>query len=183
MRLDGLRHHGDGAARAFGDAHAAALAVVVVEFVARARPELDHRVVRTHAVTVVAFEAVAAGQASARLEQRVGLVQAAHHFLERRLTAHDIEHRTHGLWRVRVIPGIELARRGGLVLRRGSVDSATQPGIDVSSGFLAVTDRDGHGALGRHHVTPGEDAGMTRHHVRPHLHHAVLYGDAGDEHD
>ena len=76
-RSDCLGHHLDRAARALGHADAAALAVVVVELEALARPELDHRVVGADAVAVVALEAVAAGQAAARLEQRVGLVEAA----------------------------------------------------------------------------------------------------------
>ncbi len=105
---DRLRHHLDRAARAFRHADAAALAVVVVELEALARPELDHRVVRADAVAVVALEAVAAGQAAARLEQRVGLVEALDDLVERRRAADDVEQRAHGLRRVAVIPGIEL---------------------------------------------------------------------------
>ena len=71
-----LRNHLDRAARAFGHADAAALAVVEIELEPLARPQLDHRVVGAHAVTVVALEAVAAGQAAARFEQRVGLRRA-----------------------------------------------------------------------------------------------------------
>src|SRR5207344_1466136 len=84
---DLLRHHGDRAARALLGAHAAALAVVVVEAEAVARPELDHGVVGADAVAVVALEAVAAGQAAARLVERVGLVKALLHLLEGRLAA------------------------------------------------------------------------------------------------
>src|SRR5439155_23801152 len=73
--------HLDGTAGAFDGAQAAALAVVVVDFVA-AVAELDDRVVRADAVAVVAAEAVAAGHAAARLEQRGGLVQAAGHLVE-----------------------------------------------------------------------------------------------------
>src|SRR5205814_7815307 len=54
---NGLRLHLDGTARTFRHADAAALAIVVVEFVALVRPQLDHRVVRAHAVAVVALEA------------------------------------------------------------------------------------------------------------------------------
>ena len=87
-----LRHHVDRAARTLGHAQATALAVVVVELEALARPELDHRVVRTDAVAVVALEAVAAGQAAARFVQRIAFVQAALNFLEGRLPADDVEH-------------------------------------------------------------------------------------------
>ena len=55
-----LCHHLDGAAGAFGGAHTAALAVVIIETEAVARAELDDRIVGANAVTVVAFEAVAA---------------------------------------------------------------------------------------------------------------------------
>src|SRR5581483_12502430 len=79
VKLDGLRHHLDRAAGAFGSAQAAALAIVVVELEALARPELDHRVVGAHAVAVVALEAVAARQAAARLEERAFFVEAAQH--------------------------------------------------------------------------------------------------------
>jgi hypothetical protein len=47
--LDQLWFHDDGTCRAFGDAHAATLAVVVVEGEALPRAELDHRVVRADA--------------------------------------------------------------------------------------------------------------------------------------
>src|SRR5205823_13036309 len=102
---DRLRHHLDRAARALRDADAAALAVVVVEFEAAARAELDDGVVGAHAVAVVAFEAVAARQAAARLVLRRALVQSGLHFVEGRAPAREIEHRTHGLRCVGVVPG------------------------------------------------------------------------------
>jgi hypothetical protein len=67
--------HLDGSAGAFSHAEVAGLAVVVVELVL-AVAELDDRVVRADAVAVVASEAVAAGHAAARLEQRGRLVEA-----------------------------------------------------------------------------------------------------------
>src|ERR1700749_1136001 len=83
-RSNGFRDHGDGAARALGDADAAPFAIVVVDGVAVTGAELDDGVVRAQSVTVVAVEAVAAGQATARLEQGVCLRQAADHLVERR---------------------------------------------------------------------------------------------------
>src|SRR4030095_11771879 len=74
---DGLRHHLDRAARTFGHAYAATLAVIEVEGETLAGAELDHRIVGTDAIAVVAFETVAARQAAAGLEQRIGLVEAA----------------------------------------------------------------------------------------------------------
>src|SRR5262249_20339048 len=94
-RSDLLRHHGDGAAGALLGAHAAPLAVVVVEAEAVAGPELDHRVVGAHPVAVVALEAVAAGEAAARLVQRVGLVETLLHLLEGRLAPGEIKRRAH----------------------------------------------------------------------------------------
>src|SRR5215475_89150 len=73
-----LGDHGHRAARAFGDAYAAALAVVVVDFVAGGSC-LDDRVVWAAAVAVVAAEAVAAGQAAACLEHGGRRVEAAGH--------------------------------------------------------------------------------------------------------
>ena len=106
---DRLRHHLDRAARTLGHADAAALAVVEVELEALARAQLDHRVVGTHAVAVVALEAVAARQAAPRLEQRVGLVEAAD-APPRRSTCGGrcpASGRT-VLRRVGVVPGVEL---------------------------------------------------------------------------
>src|SRR5690349_8635547 len=107
-RLDLLRHHLDGAAWAFLSAHAAALAIIVIELEALAGSELDHGIVRAHAVAIVALEAVAAGQAAARLVERIGLVEPALHLLEGALPAGDFEQRPHRLRRVGVVPGIEL---------------------------------------------------------------------------
>ena len=70
------------------DADPAALAVVEVDRVQLARlAQLQHRVVRTHPVAVVAGETGAARHAAARLEQRIGLVQATDDLLEGRAPA------------------------------------------------------------------------------------------------
>jgi hypothetical protein len=49
--------------------------------------------------TVVAFEAVATGEATARFEQGVAFVESADDLVEGRVRR-QIEHRTHRLWRV-----------------------------------------------------------------------------------
>ena len=110
-RSDCLRHHLDRAARALRDAHAAALAVVVVELEALAGAELDDRVVRADAVAVVALEAVAARQAAARLESALSssrppcdLVEASIRRRSMSSTGRTV------LRRVGVVPGVELAR-------------------------------------------------------------------------
>ena len=82
-----LRHHGDGAARAFLRAHSAALAIIVIELEPPAGAELDHRVVGTDAVAIVAFEAIAARQTAPGLVKRIGLVEPVLHLLERRREA------------------------------------------------------------------------------------------------
>src|SRR5215813_10976064 len=172
--LDRLGYHGDGAARALGGAHAAALAEVVVELEAVARPELDHRVVGAHAVAIVAFEAVAAGETAARLVERVGLVERLDHLLEGRAAAREIESRPHRLGSIRIVPVVELVEARELVLGRRGILGAAQPRIDVARRLLAVADGDRHGALARHHVAAGEDAGTAGHHVGGDLHDAVL---------
>jgi hypothetical protein len=58
---NGLRNHNDSGTGALGGAHTAAFAIVVVEVEALAGAELVDRVVRTHAIAVVALEAIAAG--------------------------------------------------------------------------------------------------------------------------
>src|ERR1700693_6026419 len=65
-----LGPHLDRAARAFGLAQPAALAIVVVDLEALARTQLHHGVVGAHPVAVVALEAVAARQAAPRLVER-----------------------------------------------------------------------------------------------------------------
>jgi hypothetical protein len=55
---------------------------VQIDVEALSRPELDDRVVGTHAVAVVAFEAVATGHTAARLEERGLLVESTDHLLE-----------------------------------------------------------------------------------------------------
>src|SRR6266568_3653147 len=110
-----LGHHRDGAARAFLGANPAPFAEIVVELESVARPELDHRVVRTHAVTVVAFETVAARKATPRLVQRVGFVEPFRHFLESRAAPRHLQRRPYGFRRVRVVPGVELVEGRDLV--------------------------------------------------------------------
>src|SRR5215470_16284753 len=61
---------------------AAAGAPVVVKPVAVPGTELDHRVFRAGAQTAVALEAVATGQAPARLVDGLGLGQATDHLTE-----------------------------------------------------------------------------------------------------
>ena len=74
--------HLDRVARALFEANGAARAEVVVDTVESARAELNDRLLRTGGVAIVAFKAVAAGQAAACLVTRLGLGQAARDFLE-----------------------------------------------------------------------------------------------------
>src|ERR1035437_1838211 len=78
--LNIFRYHLDGTAWALGGADAATLAVVVVELEAPAGAELDHGIVRTDAIAVVALEAVAAAHAATRLEHCGFLVEVADDF-------------------------------------------------------------------------------------------------------
>src|SRR5215470_2043147 len=107
VRSGGFGDHLDGAGRAFGDAVAAALAVVEVDLVALARSQLDDGVVRADAVAVVAFEAVAAGHAAAGLVQGGRLVEPADDLVEGRGAARGVEHRPNGRRGVGEVPGVE----------------------------------------------------------------------------
>src|SRR5664279_3434461 len=89
---NGFWNHTDGAAGAFGGAERAALAVIVIEPEAIAGTELDHRIVRADAVTVIALEAIAARKATPRLVERIGLVEPPLHFLECALPADAFQH-------------------------------------------------------------------------------------------
>src|SRR3974390_3856453 len=168
-----FRHHRDRATGALRRADTTAFAVIVIEFEPVARPELDHSVVRADAVAIVTLEAIAAGEASPRFIERVGLVESALHLLEGALPPRGFQRRPHRLRRVGVVPSIELvvARdfRAGLCRQHRSA----QPRVDIARCLLALAYRDRDGALGGHHVAAGEDAGVAGHHVRSDLHHAV----------
>jgi hypothetical protein len=107
MRSDCLLHHHDRAARALLGAEPATLAEIVVELESVAGPELDHGIVGTNAVAVVALEAVAAREAPARLIERIGFVESLRDFLEGRAPPHHFEHRPHRFRRVGIVPGVE----------------------------------------------------------------------------
>src|SRR5437867_1217782 len=104
-KSDCLGYHFDRSARAFRYANAAALAVIVIELEALAGPELDHGVIGADAVAVVAFEAIAAGKAATRLEERIGLVEPVDDLVEGRGAPGEVEHRPHRFRRVGVVPG------------------------------------------------------------------------------
>src|ERR1035437_7273693 len=138
--LNIFRHHLDGTAGTLGGADAATLAVVVVEREAPARAELDHGIVWTDALAVVALEAVAAAHAAPRLEYRGLLVDVADDFSEARRAANDVEHRADGSRRIRVVAGVHLPAIGdvGLRLRRGLL--AAQEGVAIARRLLAEAD-------------------------------------------
>src|SRR6185503_7030516 len=77
-----LRAHLDRMAGALLVTHGTARAQIVVVTVETAFPELDDRLFRTGRVTVIAFEAVAAGKAATGLITRLGLGQARDHLFE-----------------------------------------------------------------------------------------------------
>src|SRR5450830_322285 len=104
--LNIFRHHLDGTAGTLGGADAATLAVVVVEREAPAGAELDHGIVRTDAIAVVALEAVTAAHAAARLEHRGLLVEVADDLGEPGHAANNVEYRADGARRIRVVAGV-----------------------------------------------------------------------------
>src|SRR6185295_696969 len=76
--------HLDRVTRALFETNGAARAEVVVDAIKSARAELDDGLLRTGGQTIVTFEAVAAGQASARLVTSLRLSQSVGDFLETR---------------------------------------------------------------------------------------------------
>src|SRR5690606_3816413 len=139
---------------------------------------LDDRVVRAHAVAVVALEAVAAGHAAACLRERGPLVQASDDLVERPDAALRVEPAPLRALRLRVVPGVEHVEGGQFGTRRPLVPLTPQPGVDVAGRALTGPDGRGDGPLGGHQVAAGEDAGVPGHHVRTDLDHAVLDLDA-----
>ena len=118
--LNRLGRHCNRAARAFLRADSAALAVVVFELEAPPRPQLRHGVVRAHAITVVAFEAGTAGEASPGFVERVALIETLHDLLEGRGPARHFKHGPHRLWSFAIVPGVELV--GGCDVGRAAAD-------------------------------------------------------------
>src|SRR5262249_3967098 len=174
MRSNCLWYHHDRAARALLGAEPAPFAEIVVELESVAGPEFDHGIVGTNSVAVVALEAVAAGEAPARLIERVRLIESLRDFLEGRAPPRHFEHRSHRFRRVGVVPAVEVLEGGDLVSRCGLIGAAAQPGIDMPRRLLAVADGDRDRPLGRYHIAARENAGMTGHHVWSDPHHAVL---------
>src|SRR6516164_10767694 len=133
---DCLRRHHDRAAGTFLSAESTTLAEIVVKLESVAGPELDHGIVGTNAVAVVALEAVATGEAPSRLIERVGFIESLRDFLEGRPPPHHFEHRAYRFRRIRIVPGVELVEGGDLVSRRRLVGAAAQPGIDMARRLL-----------------------------------------------
>src|ERR1700679_2403911 len=62
--------------------HLAPRAEIEFDLIAIVRSELDDRVLRTGGITIVAFEAIAAGQAALGLVQRLRLAQSVDNLIE-----------------------------------------------------------------------------------------------------
>ena len=138
-----LGHHFDGAAGAFGGANAAALAVIEVDLEPLARTELDHRVVGADAVAIVAFKAIAAAEAAARLEKR-GVPRSARPAPRRSWwCVAQCQAAGAGSWARRSNTRCSARSKAGISLGRlGRQHLAAQPGVDVARGLLAVADGD-----------------------------------------
>ena len=72
--LNILRHHLYRSAWAFGNAHAAAFAIIVVELEPFACPQFYYSVIRANGEAIVALEAIAARHTAASFEQGVCLI-------------------------------------------------------------------------------------------------------------
>src|ERR1035437_6105859 len=125
--------------RALLEAGPATGAAVVIKAVAVSRSELDHGVLRARPQTPIALAAVAAGQATACLEGRVRRGKAADHLRE---IAEPLGRFQLGLLPaqcVTEIPQVQHLERGRRVLGRALELVASQPGIDLPGGALAVS--------------------------------------------
>ena len=148
--LAGSGDHLDRVHRALLEAHGAAGAAVVVELGSRARAQLDHRVLRAGAEAAVALEAVAAGQAAARLVGRLGSPSARRP--PRRSLSTRCSGASSGCCRrvgVAEVPEVSLSKSPASCFGRLGSTAAAQPGIDVAGRLLAVADADRDGALAR----------------------------------
>ena len=112
--VSALRDELDGVHRALPLTAAAAGAQVVVEPVAVADAELDHRVLRAGAEAAVALEAVPAGQAAARLVARGVRVQAGDDLLERLHPGRRVEGGLLPLAVVAEVPQVQQVQAGHL---------------------------------------------------------------------
>src|SRR5687767_7809100 len=112
--------------RALFEARGAAGTEVVIDPIELALPQLGDRLFGTGCVTVVALEAVAAGEAPRRLVARLALGETGHDLVETRALLHrqlgvlaPIGIEKHGQ--------VELLVRNRWMLRRFLVDPAEQP--------------------------------------------------------
>jgi hypothetical protein len=155
--------HLDGVARALFETDAAAGAQVEIDPVAAAKAEPGNRLLMTSGKAIVAFEAVAAGQATLCLATRRDLTEPGHDLFE---AAHPFRQ-----FERLLLSRIGLAEhrraqhreRDKGRLRQFDIILATQPAVDVARGALAMPDRDRDGAFGWHHVAAREYPRMTRH--------------------
>src|SRR5579883_2577844 len=161
-----FRDHLDGVARTRLEANRAASAAIIKIAVPPAGSEFLDLLLWARRVALVAFEAIAAGQATFRFVGGFTLVQAAYHLGE---ASRARRHRQHPLFRTLSITvdwEVQHAERHDRVLRRRPIFIATQPTIDVPRRLLAVPGSCRHGAFAWDHVAAGEDPGMASHHVR-----------------
>ncbi len=176
-----LADHLDGVDRALAEARAAAGALGVVEAVAVALAQLDDRVIGARAQAAVAFEAVAARQAAARLVPGLLGGEPGHHFGEHLRPGRGIELALLPPAVVTEVPQVQLVHVGNRMLVCRKEFATPEIGVDGVGGLLAVPHTDGDGALARHGVTAGEDARRPGHQGdRVDLHHVAVEGQACD---
>src|SRR5665213_2208091 len=165
--MAGARFEADGAARA----------KIIEEAVAPAGAKLLDGFFRTGGIALVAFEAVAAGEAAARLVQGFHFSKGGYHLIEAPAPDLDRKFRLGRTLRI----GIDRKMQTGIINYRvafGALGVATpQPCIDVAGSLLAVACGDSDRSFGGHHVAAGEDAGTTCHHVRSNHHGAIRVVD------
>src|ERR1700691_3788912 len=120
------------------DTHLAPRAEIEFDLIAIVRSELDDRVLRTGGITIVAFEAIAAGQASLGLVQRLRLAQSIDDLIETARTCAQREFVLHRRSGVRIDRQVETGERDSRMLLRMTQITAAKASIDIARGLLAV---------------------------------------------
>src|ERR1019366_3487695 len=156
-----LREHFDRVHRALLKARSAARAAVVLKPVAVSRAQLDHRILRARTQAPIALAAVPARQAPLRLERRLLRRQATDDLLEIRDALGRLQLGLPATGSIAEVPQVQHLKRCQRVLGRALGLAATEPGVDLVRGPLAVPHADRHGALTRNHVPAGEYARAT----------------------
>ena len=135
---------------------------------------------RTRAVAAVTLKAIAAGEATSRLEQRLRLRQVLQDFVKT-LRVSNGQSFLLDLRRVRAIPEMQAFVPDDFVPGSATILGVTEVGINMPRGVFAMPYRDSYRSIRGYHVATREDAVVAGHHVGVDLDRVVpLELDTGD---